>query len=443
MSSPLRFLCVLFTAKLSIVGGGFACPHHERSGRLTSCLFTPIPFWTPFAQIEACLLPCLSAAWPVLFGPAADPPRSILLSLERWQAALASAAQIRLHPGDEAWASQTGTISSRDVVVRCGRDNLNECLRDPSRAAIDRLAARLAANLTSGARPRHGAAMHLHAFQPFPQIPKYEADGRTPVWSATAPAIAGLTYYSTNPLFRRGDVVPVPLGVRDRLLPPGAVVRGRDADEALLEWDATLRRLGRERGRDEWPARPTTLHCGGYRLKYGGGSGLGHNYGRAVAVRALRANGFTSCGDGERPDDATSASSAAAAAVAAEAPGTPAHARAASHAAHADALARSRFVAAPRGNGIATWRAWESLLVGAIPVIKRRDHGQHGDTHGALYEKLPVIVVEDWSEVTPALLEERAAAIYAAPPATYDIGVALLPHWIGEIFNSTLSALGV
>ena len=27
----------------------------------------------------------------------------------------------------------------------------------------------------------------------------------------------------------------------------------------------------------------------------------------------------------------------------------------------------------------------------------------YGDTHGALYEKLPVIVVEDWSEVTPAL----------------------------------------
>ena len=35
---------------------------------------------------------------------------------ERWQAALASAAQIRLHPGDESWASQGS--ESRDVLVR-------------------------------------------------------------------------------------------------------------------------------------------------------------------------------------------------------------------------------------------------------------------------------------------------------------------------------------
>ena len=164
----------------------------------------------------------------MLFGPTAPPPpRSVLLSLERWQAALSSAAQIRLHPGDESWVSQRS--ESRDVLVRCGRDNLNECLRDPPRAAVDRLAARLAANLTSGTRPRRGAALHLHAFQPFPQIPKYEADGRTPMWSATAPKIAGLTYYSTNPLFRRGDVVPVPLGVRDR-----------HSDNILVASDGTL-----------------------------------------------------------------------------------------------------------------------------------------------------------------------------------------------------------
>ena len=46
-------------------------------------------------------------------------------------------------------------------------------------------------------------------------------------------------------------------------------------------------------------------------------------------------------------------------------------------------------------------------------------------------------------EQAARLLEERAAAIYAAPPAAYDIGVALLPHWIGRIFNSSLAALGV
>jgi hypothetical protein len=61
-------------------------------------------------------------------------------------------------------------------------------------------------------------------------------------------------------------------------------------------------------------------------------------------------------------------------------------------------LFASRFVLCPRGNGEDTYRIWDSLFAGAIPVVKTSflDY---------LFADLPVLVVQDWSDVTPQLLE--------------------------------------
>lgn len=63
-------------------------------------------------------------------------------------------------------------------------------------------------------------------------------------------------------------------------------------------------------------------------------------------------------------------------------------------------MAASKFVLAPRGAGLDTYRLWEALYVGSIPIVK-------SSSLDLLYEGLPVLIVKDWSEVTEEFLEEK------------------------------------
>ena len=49
------------------------------------------------------------------------------------------------------------------------------------------------------------------------------------------------------------------------------------------------------------------------------------------------------------------------------------------------------FVASPPGGGIDCHRTWETLLLGAIPIVK-------SSSLDALYKDLPVVIVNDWRE---------------------------------------------
>lgn len=67
-------------------------------------------------------------------------------------------------------------------------------------------------------------------------------------------------------------------------------------------------------------------------------------------------------------------------------------------------MAATRFVLSPRGNGLDCHRTWEALLMGAIPVM----------THSMLdecLEGLPIVFVDDWSQVTAEFLEQEAQRI--------------------------------
>ena len=59
-----------------------------------------------------------------------------------------------------------------------------------------------------------------------------------------------------------------------------------------------------------------------------------------------------------------------------------------------------RYVISPPGNGLDCHRTWEALLIGCIPIVKysRLD---------PLFEKLPVIFVHEWSEMTEDFLEQE------------------------------------
>ncbi len=54
---------------------------------------------------------------------------------------------------------------------------------------------------------------------------------------------------------------------------------------------------------------------------------------------------------------------------------------------------RYAFIASPHGNGLDCHRTWESLLLGNIPIVKR-------SSLDPLYEGLPVVIVDDWNEIT-------------------------------------------
>lgn len=59
------------------------------------------------------------------------------------------------------------------------------------------------------------------------------------------------------------------------------------------------------------------------------------------------------------------------------------------------------FVACPRGNGHDSFRVWESLLLGAFPVVTRTVGMQR------LSAFLPILVVDKWSDVTEERLQRK------------------------------------
>jgi len=67
-------------------------------------------------------------------------------------------------------------------------------------------------------------------------------------------------------------------------------------------------------------------------------------------------------------------------------------------------LVRHRFVLCPPGNGVDTHRMWETLLAGAIPVVKRSQAMEP-------FYDLPILFVDDFREITKELLEKASGQI--------------------------------
>jgi hypothetical protein len=59
-----------------------------------------------------------------------------------------------------------------------------------------------------------------------------------------------------------------------------------------------------------------------------------------------------------------------------------------------------KFVLCPRGNGVDTHRMWEAMYSGVIPVVVRHR------THALLEGQLPILFVDDYSEVNEHMLNE-------------------------------------
>ncbi|MBA2306607.1 hypothetical protein H0W26_00525 [Candidatus Dependentiae bacterium] len=87
-----------------------------------------------------------------------------------------------------------------------------------------------------------------------------------------------------------------------------------------------------------------------------------------------------------------------------------------------------KFTLAPRGLAPCdTFRVWESLIVGSIPIIKKTE-----ETNLSLYEGLPVLMVDSWEQVTKEFLEEEYKKICSK---TYSNNKLYMSYWINEIIT--------
>jgi len=56
------------------------------------------------------------------------------------------------------------------------------------------------------------------------------------------------------------------------------------------------------------------------------------------------------------------------------------------------------FVISPHGHGLDCHRTWEALILGCIVIVKKSGLDP-------MYQELPVLIVDDWNEITPELLK--------------------------------------
>ena len=81
------------------------------------------------------------------------------------------------------------------------------------------------------------------------------------------------------------------------------------------------------------------------------------------------------------------------------------------------------FVISPFGNGLDCHRTWEALILGCIPIV--RSSGMN-----PLFDDLPVLIIEKWSDVTQDLLD---STIEKFKNRSFNYDKLLLKYWVDKI----------
>jgi hypothetical protein len=77
------------------------------------------------------------------------------------------------------------------------------------------------------------------------------------------------------------------------------------------------------------------------------------------------------------------------------------------------------FVLSPEGVGLDCHRTWEALLLGCVPIVRR-------NSVSVLFDRLPVLIVDDWSEVRR---ERLMGFIQDLPNRSFDFSPLFLDTW--------------
>ena len=90
------------------------------------------------------------------------------------------------------------------------------------------------------------------------------------------------------------------------------------------------------------------------------------------------------------------------------------------------------FVISPHGGGYDCHRTWEALCLGCIPIMK-------SSAINSLFNELPVLIVDEWCNVTPELLKKTMIDYenkHVKKKFNYD--KLLLSYWMNLFSNKTL-----
>ena len=85
------------------------------------------------------------------------------------------------------------------------------------------------------------------------------------------------------------------------------------------------------------------------------------------------------------------------------------------------------FVLSPAGGGCDCHRTWEALILGCIPIVKRFNLPLE-----RLYDDLPVLIVDKWSDVSEALLKKTVNE-FSNKAFNYD--KLTLKYWMNMIYS--------
>ncbi|MDR3550950.1 MAG: hypothetical protein P4L31_06060 [Candidatus Babeliales bacterium] len=91
--------------------------------------------------------------------------------------------------------------------------------------------------------------------------------------------------------------------------------------------------------------------------------------------------------------------------------------------------AQARFVLSPTGDMCDCYRHWEALLAGSIPVV-------HASSLDAIFQDLPVVIVDDYKEVTEEFLYKKYDEL---KDKKYNFRKLYMQYWVDKI-NEAKSA---
>jgi hypothetical protein len=87
-----------------------------------------------------------------------------------------------------------------------------------------------------------------------------------------------------------------------------------------------------------------------------------------------------------------------------------------------------KFTFCPRGNGPDTYRLWESIYLGSIPIVLDYPEME------CFFKKLPVLKVRSWDNLTDELLEIEYERIHEAD---YDFSIMRMGYWTDLICRTS------
>lgn len=96
-----------------------------------------------------------------------------------------------------------------------------------------------------------------------------------------------------------------------------------------------------------------------------------------------------------------------------------------------DVLQKYKFILCPPGAGEDTHRTWETLYLGCIPIVQSSPLDE-------LYADLPVVVINNWDEISISFLEHEYKRISLNKKLKkYDMSKIMMEYWYKRIFNDS------